>query len=935
MAGCADHPATALVLVVQADAETLSKIDHIEISASRGGEERFLQSYALPAEARLPGTLTLSKDPDADPSDPILVRVVGSKESPEATVSRSARLGFVKEKTKLLRMPLTAACLNKKCDPGLTCIDGACVSDTVDPNTLPDFSDNNSAVAGSAGSSGTSGAGGTSGSAGQGGTAGTGGTAGASGAGGTAGLGGAAGTAGSGGTAGSAGTGGTAGSGGTGGSAGATGTYAPLTQGDASACSIVSGLVRCWGYTAAGSTTRNPSVFAPNYEPVAVPVALVPGEQYVSLSMGSGFVCAVRSSLKDVDCWGQNFTFQIGDPDGAARFATLTFAAPVLSMASTRDVTCVAIDVAGDNVQCWGSNAVGSLGVSSSTLTASATPVTIAGLSGARVVEGGNSNGLFCALSSQGDVSCWGGDAIAQFSPPVVVTSNVVEIAVGTRSEGLLTRDAQGNVSQFYHDAGWQWANLGVLTGLGLAKAIAFGAYACALGTDGVSVTCLQTSGGVPSAPTTQTLASPANLLRSGADVSQSEALYVCARHLSEGVSCWGEDSFGKLGINSPNIVHSPTLITPSSPPTALFAGAFTTASRHADGSITAWGKSTSFFGDHVFHPIAEGAVVLAGGQGTYSLHEAPSQFFSYALGTSSSMLSGGSFVTPARLLSAAGSLTDAVAGEDVDLGIDGVLPKVSAWVQAGYPNSWSIVPTVPLSSDLVDVPMPGNVVPTKLAYRPDLYSNSELHACVLAAGKVYCWGSNDSGQCAQDATAQPVVYPPAEVLVAGNPLAATDLCAGRYHTCAATLAGDVYCWGANDRLQVDPLAADPYGHSETPLLVTSFGSSPSLACGWYFTCAYTSGEVRCWGDNDKGQVGSSALAIAKPAQSVASLTNLPPAGYTAIDSVQAGYDHACALLSGGQNPGVSCWGSNLFGQVGVGSTGTVPTPQPVQGLVP
>jgi hypothetical protein len=149
--------------------------------------------------------------------------------------------------------------------------------------------------------------------------------------------------------------------------------------------------------------------------------------------------------LKDVDCWGQNTLFQTGNPDAAVRFGTQSFAAPVLAMVSTRDTTCVALDVAGDNVKCWGGNSEGELAVSQSTLAASATPVSIAGVSNARSLDGGNSNGLFCALSSLGSVSCWGGDAISQNSQPVVVATNVVEVAVGTRSEGILTLDGQGS----------------------------------------------------------------------------------------------------------------------------------------------------------------------------------------------------------------------------------------------------------------------------------------------------------------------------------------------------------------------------------------------------------------------------------------------------------------------------------------------------------
>jgi alpha-tubulin suppressor-like RCC1 family protein len=86
------------------------------------------------------------------------------------------------------------------------------------------------------------------------------------------------------------------------------------------------------------------------------------------------------------------------------------------------------------------------------------------------------------------------------------------------------------------------------------------------------------------------------------------------------------------------------------------------------------------------------------------------------------------------------------------------------------------------------------------------------------------------------------------------------------------------------------------------------------MAPGVYYTCALLEGgRVRCWGSNDKGQLGyregsrDSADTVARPSKDVA-------VGGRAID-LAAGGEHTCALLKGGR---VRCWGANDRGQAGV-----------------
>ena len=90
-----------------------------------------------------------------------------------------------------------------------------------------------------------------------------------------------------------------------------------------------------------------------------------------------------------------------------------------------------------------------------------------------------------------------------------------------------------------------------------------------------------------------------------------------------------------------------------------------------------------------------------------------------------------------------------------------------------------------------------------------------------------------------------------------------------------------------------------------------------------------TAGAVKCWGWNDEGQVGDGTA-----------VNRLAPVNVTGIavgaQDVSAGDKHTCALIGdvAAGTAGVKCWGQNRYGQLGVGTTESYPTPVQVGGAL-
>jgi alpha-tubulin suppressor-like RCC1 family protein len=189
-------------------------------------------------------------------------------------------------------------------------------------------------------------------------------------------------------------------------------------------------------------------------------------------------------------------------------------------------------------------------------------------------------------------------------------------------------------------------------------------------------------------------------------------------------------------------------------------------------------------------------------------------------------------------------------------------------------------------------------------------------HTCaVTAGGAAKCWGDNGSGKLG-DGTTQPRAVPVSVSGISG----VSAIAGGLFHTCAITTAGALYCWGSNAYGQLgDGTTAD---HT-TPAAVPGLGSVTDIGTGYSHSCAVVSGGVKCWGDNTFGQLGNGSTTDHTSPIDVFGLTS-------GVVAVAAGQYFNCALTTGG---GVKCWGDNVYGQLGDGSTMQRIQPVDVTGL--
>ena len=253
--------------------------------------------------------------------------------------------------------------------------------------------------------------------------------------------------------------------------------------------------------------------------------------------------------------------------------------------------------------------------------------------------------------------------------------------------------------------------------------------------------------------------------------------------------------------------------------------------------------------------------------------------------------------------------LTNAIGLTGNDKESCALLGTLTANVAGGSVVCWGAI-------DVQGAPLANNInfAPTPVAGLTNVVSlaSGSFHHCALKAdGTVWCWGYQASRSVfGNGPVLDPTLLTLAPVQVAGI-TDATVLASGNDHVCIIRANKTVKCWGWNDYGQTGSTALtqnglQPVTDTPTPFAVPGVTNAVSLSLGAATSCAVlANGGMQCWGDNDRGQNASGTAIGVLGTQ----LVHFKPTPLTTpITNVAAGAQGfpACALKTNGS---VTCWG--------------------------
>lgn len=182
-----------------------------------------------------------------------------------------------------------------------------------------------------------------------------------------------------------------------------------------------------------------------------------------------------------------------------------------------------------------------------------------------------------------------------------------------------------------------------------------------------------------------------------------------------------------------------------------------------------------------------------------------------------------------------------------------------------------------------------------------------DMHGCAILGpkpGSVVCWGHNGYEQAGQLRVQHVTTPTPVQGLTD-----VTQLAVGDRHSCAVRQSGSIACWGSYEPYLI---SEGIYGKtSAIPVAIDGLEDIVEVAVGSRFTCARDRvGQVYCWGVNTDGVCGQEAVPYT-PRPSLVRSTTGP---LTDATSLSAGESFACVVRRSGE---VACWGNGDKGQLG------------------
>ena len=724
-----------------------------------------------------------------------------------------------------------------------------------------------------------------------------------------------------------------------------------IVTGSYHSCALsVLGEVRCWGFGTYGQLGYGTTESRGDDGPLSS-TAVAIGETAVQLAAGWAHTCALLDS-GGVRCWGYNAHGQLGDGTRNNRLEPLPgndgdvdVGGSVVQIAAGHHHTCASLDDGA--VRCWGRDHAGQLGLGDTVhreldeVPSDVLPISLGGMA-IQLVAGGNHA---CALLRDGNIRCWGenlsgelgygntetvgDDEVPSDVEAIRLDDRVIGLAAGSfHTCARLDTDAircwgRNNYGQlgyghtrYLRDAS---AVRDIPIGAAVKEITAGGDHTCAvLDTDAVRCWGRNEYGQLGrghnyNLSVSQIPEAGGNVVLGDVRALQVAAgeLHACAGLDTGAIRCWGRNDSGQLGYgNTVPVGQSERLAVTGNveidPPgmtsnvTGVAIGSWHTCVRFDTGLTRCWGRNS-------YGELGQGNIVHIGDD------EQPSAIGNIVLGGAVRDIAAGSSHTCALL--------------DIDNDGDGafdVRGAVRCWGynghgQRGCPAIEGIIGDNETADHACIVALAGEVRQVVTGYH---------HSCALQEnGNVYCWGHNIHGQLGYGHTYSifdPAQQGPVSVANEGSGEYVIQLTAGYYHTCALLNIGDVRCWGRNDYGQLGYGHTSPVGDDddEIPSVVgdVDVGATvTAIAAGGQYTCALLdSGQVRCWGLNNYGQLGNNDTAPIGANETPAEANKSVIIGPGTVLQLTAGGSHTCALLEhNGGNKSARCWGYNASGALG------------------
>lgn len=347
------------------------------------------------------------------------------------------------------------------------------------------------------------------------------------------------------------------------------------------------------------------------------------------------------------------------------------------------------------------------------------------------------------------------------------------------------------------------------------------------------------------------TLSVGGRMLRVTAIASGSN--HTCAVTTSGAAKCWGDNTYGQLGSAGAYLSAIPKdVIGLSSGVVSITAGDGYSCAVTSAGAAKCWGNNAY------------------GKLGNNNTMNSPTPVEVAGLSSGVTAISAGTAHTCAVVSGAArcwGYNSEGQLGNNT------------------IGNSSKPVPVVGLTSGVASV------------------STDSGHSCaVTTGGAVKCWGRNTHGQLGTGGAGSPSLTPKD---VSGLTAGVKAVTTGYGHSCAMLNSGYVKCWGRNSDGQ---LGTGDATSSNLPVNVMGLANAVELTSFSSHNCVRTSlGAIKCWGRNTGGQLGNgSTVDSSSPVDVVGLASN--------TIALTVGENHSCAVTTNGT---VKCWGNNQRGQIG------------------